>query len=629
MNRQAVAEVVPLVSLPRQLTYFDYRLPADDHFTEGNLVRVNFRGRPVLGVITRLKSSSDLPFSKLSLVIGRLDGGELSPGQIDLALRISRYYHVAPGIVFKSFVVPPLLRTVPSSSVGRAFVFKARVKSGASNTPVFIQYEQPTDRNNHFFDLIKSARIKNKTSLVIFPEIREAEMFFSSLPPSFKASGSLVHGSLPGSEHRAIRQRLWRGSPSVVVGTTAALFEPVQRLGLVIIDDESNDSYKQTDRQPHYHGRQVAIELAEINQARLVFAGPLPSLDALDYLERKSGQWRRLTDFKRRRPVIDTGLVSNETMARGLPLVSETLADLIEAGINQSRRTLIYHNRLGLANRIMCADCGWQPSCPVCHIGYKLSGQSLCCHSCGRGEKTPLVCPRCRGASLKPRGLGVEKLKEAFFKRWPSAKVLILDDKHPLDRANLLAAQIIIATSKVWRVDLPPIHILALLSLEAELGRADWRGNEQAYRLLLKLAGLSAGHLETLIIQTSHPDSQIIKHFCARNDRAWLKSEQADRATFRYPPFIQLVKLTITGREVKSINSAAIELRQRLLSSKQPGRSIIDCSPPTVVSGLQRGLKRLNLMVKLARGLTPDERILCLSPLGSDWYIDVDPINLD
>ena len=160
------------------------------------------------------------------------------------------------------------------------------------------------------------------------------------------------------------------------------------------------------------------------------------------------------------------------------------------------------------------------------------------------------------------------------------------------------------------------------------MSRSDWRGNEQVYRLLYKLAGLSPGHLDRLIIQTSHPESPLVRYFTNRADRAWLKSEQNDRTAFSYPPAVQLVKLSIEGRDLKPVLTQATILSQKLLALKSGGL-LIDCSPPIIVPKIRRGIKWINLIVKLPRGLEPDERLRRLSPLGPDWYIDVDPINLD
>src|SRR3989338_7265855 len=146
MNRLAVAEVIPLVSLPRHLIYFDYRVPADRRFAAGDLVRVNFRSRRVLGVIVKIKSSSELPVAQLSLVLDRLEGGTLTTDQLDFALRISRYYHVSPGIVLKSFVVPPLQKIVTVSGLKKRSAPEPRIRTAGSKAPVFIQYEQSADR---------------------------------------------------------------------------------------------------------------------------------------------------------------------------------------------------------------------------------------------------------------------------------------------------------------------------------------------------------------------------------------------------------------------------------------------------------------------------------------------------
>ncbi len=629
MSRLPVAEIVPLVSLPRQLSYFDYRLPADQRFEIGNLVRVSFRYRRILGVITKIKASSELPVSKLSLVIERLSPGALTTGQIDLALAISRYYHVAPSIVFKSFVVPPgrpveadplkFERTVPKSSARR----KKRP------APVFIQYSSAADRNQYFLDLIRSSFDDRRSVAVIFPEIREVELFYRQLPAKLKSKAQFVHGSLAPARHRPIRQYIRISPQTLVVGTAVSLFEPINNLDLIIVDDEASDSYKQTDRQPHYHGRHLARALSQSQSARLVMAGQLPSLEALDLITKSGGGWRRVSSPGRPGPAVEVLMLAQETWARGLPLMTDALADQIDGTLAQKQRLVIYHNRLGLANRLICADCGWQPACPVCHIGYRVASHALRCLSCGRHDNVPLACPLCRNVNLKPQGLGVEKLKEACARRWPDARVASLDDTpHQANQIKLADSQIIIATSKAWRVDLPLVHQVAVLSLEAELNQPDWRGNEKTYRLLHRLANLGPGPVKKLIIQTRHPDHPLLARFIKRDDRGWLKLEQADRQDFGYPPSVQLVKLTIEGWDQARLATAASQLRDRLVDPKTRSRFMISCSPPLPLARARRGRIRINLIVKLDRHISPSERQACLAPVGLEWFIDVDPISL-
>jgi primosomal protein N' (replication factor Y) len=490
-----------------------------------------------------------------------------------------------------------------------------------------------------------------RRGIVLVPEIALTPQAMVRFAGRFPGRVALLHSGLSDGERLDEWRRIRAGQVDVVVGSRSALFAPVERLGLIVVDEEHETAYKQEGRAPTYHARDVAVALGELTGARVVLGSATPSMEA--YWAARQGAYR-LVELMERAPAAggagrSPGLppvtivdLRVELRAGNTSILGRALQVALAETLAAGQQAVLFLNRRGTASSVICRECGYVALCGRCDVPmtYHASEAALICHYCGRHQPAPRVCPHCWGASIRYFGLGTERVEAAVRRLHPQARVLRWDRDTARTRQaheDLLAAfagrraDVLVGTQMIAKgLDLPGVTLVGVVSADVALYLPDFRASERAFQLLTQVAGRAgrgavAGQV---LIQTFNPD-----HFCiqaaARHDyHAFYAAEVSARARYGYPPFRQFVKFTYAHSDRYRAQVEAMALAERLERAiRTLGLEQTDLvGPAPAFMERLRGHYRWHL---IARG--PDLRALlhALAPedLPRGWSVDVDPAN--
>lgn len=614
MASGAIGEVAPIRALPRHRDRFDYLIPGDLEVAPGDLVHIPFRGRPELGLVLKRKNKSDISNERLDSLIKLIPGSQLTKSQIEFAEWVALEYFTSIGQTLKSFIVQTRLEAPRQQSI-------QKTKSGrVTRSFDFFQYASLHDRDSRIALTIQRGLGRYSAIACIFPERVLAEQCFAALPADLRQQAVVLHGSLPDRIRVQLRQQIATGQKRIVVGTGTVLFEPLPDSGLIILDDELNQSYKQSDRQPHYHVRDLAQFWYNQRNTSLLFTGVVPSLELADALREHHGHWTR--PAKRAAPMIE--LISSASDAKSARhRVGYILENAIRANLENHQRSLLYLNRLGRAQRYVCADCGWEPMCGACNQPLVPDNTDVRCRYCDWREPAPLACLNCSGSNLRLRGFGLDSVYDELAQLFPTAVIVRVTDTVSADTNALAAANIILATSKCFRVDLPLIHLVGVLSLELETSRTEWWAREMFQYTVRKLASLIPG-VAKVLVQTRFPDEHMIRF--EDSGEQFIKDELRQRSKYQFPPSAILIKATRTDTGKKAL-LAATRTYSELAAQSGQFPKLLRVSPPFQTTKQVRS--KAHLLIRCSRMMSAHERSVLLDRLGPNWLIDVRPFELE
>ncbi|MBO0687268.1 MAG: primosomal protein N', partial [Candidatus Dormibacteraeota bacterium] len=430
--------------------------------------------------------------------------------------------------------------------------------------------------------------------------------------------------------------RVRRGEADVVVGSRSAVFAPVPRLGLVVLDEEGSSAYKQ-DRLPRYDARWVARRLAELTGARLLLGSATPTVAT--YSEARSGALA-LAELTRRvrgqAPEVEL-VDMREELSRGnrLPLSRRLLAS-VDGALEAEEQAILFLNRRGAATFLLCRRCGRSVDCPQCSVSLvehpELAG--LACHYCGFTRPVPPACPSCGSPQVRSLGIGTQRLQRTVEKLWPGARVLRLDSdaaRGPdayLEVFEAFAerrADILVGTQLVAKgFDLEAVTTVGVVDADLPLHFPDYRAAEDAFGLVTQAAGRAGRRRRParVVVQTSNPDHYSMSSAAAGDYLSFYRQELPFRQAFDFPPYAELAVLTYAHRDAERAagvaREAADELASALLREKIDGVRLLGPSPAFIHR--LRGDYRWQLTLKggdLAR-------VRHLAPRGRGWSYDVD-----
>jgi primosomal protein N' (replication factor Y) (superfamily II helicase) len=487
-----------------------------------------------------------------------------------------------------------------------------------------------------------------RRGIVLVPEIALTPQAMTRFAGRFPGRVALLHSGLTDAERLDEWRRIRAGLVDVVVGSRSALFAPVERLGLIVVDEEHEAAYKQEGRPPTYHARDAAVELGRIAGATVVLGSATPSVES--FWQARRGTYR-LVELSQRAPsagartpsalppvmIVDlrAELRQGNTSILGAALQA-ALGETLAAG----QQAVLFLNRRGTASSVICRECGYVALCGRCDVPltYHAAERSLLCHYCGQRQPAPLICPHCWGASIRYFGVGTERVEAAVKRMFPRARVLRWDRDTARTRhahEQLLAAfaerraDVLVGTQMIAKgLDLPAVTLVGVVSADVALYLPDFRASERAFQLLTQVAG-RAGRGEIagrVIVQTFNPE-----HFCiqaaARHDyHDFYAAEVIARERYGYPPFRQFTKFTYTHRDRYHAQVEAMSLADRLerLIREQALEETDVVGPAPAFMERLRGYYRWQL---IARGpdLRPLLQLLTPDDLPHGWSVDVDP----
>jgi primosomal protein N' (replication factor Y) len=486
--------------------------------------------------------------------------------------------------------------------------------------------------------------------LILVPEIALTPALAAAFREAFGDRVAVQHSGLSQGERHDQWHRIRRGELPIVVGTRSAVFAPLARLGLIIVDEEHDSSLKQ-DETPRYHGRDVAVMRGKREGALVVLGSATPSLETAQ--NAAGGRYSRLL-MRRRvydRPLASVTVVDmREEYAAAGPdvIISARLRAAIERSLAAGQQSLVLLNRRGLATAVFCRQCGSTLDCPNCSVSLIVhtDGRNQHrgrCHYCNYSTSVPRACPACAGPYLERRGFGTERVAAEISALWPGARVGRLDRDSVRPRgaaADILRSMasggldVLVGTQMIAKGhDFPNVTLVGVISADVGLGVADFRAAERTFQLLTQVAGRAGRGDEPgeAIVQTLYPRHYSILHACRQDYDAFFAEELRYRQAMRYPPLTALVNLVVRGRDARSAMSDAGTLARLLRGREKAGRFKVLGPAPAPVAKL-RGEYRAQLFLKGSHRTAMREavdRALAAQPdLRRRVAVDVDPVSI-
>ncbi|MGD1047214.1 MAG: primosomal protein N' [Candidatus Krumholzibacteriaceae bacterium] len=490
---------------------------------------------------------------------------------------------------------------------------------------------------------IDEALATGKSALVLIPEIALIPQTTARFRRRFGAAVAVLHSRLTGAQRAA----LWRGARSgeirIVIGARSAVFVPLERLGIIVVDEEQDSSFKQEDK-PRYNAVQAARFRARREGAVLLLGSATPSLEAYDAARKGRTAYLKL----RARPGgLEMPRVEIVDMRKRYEIFSEELLRALESCIARREQAVILINRRGHANFVQCRGCGWIERCPNCSISltFHSRGQKLLCHYCGFREDVPDACPRCGEYKIVHRGVGTERVEMELMNLLPGVKVARMDLDTTAGRAGHLAVletfatgerDVLLGTQMVAKGHhYPNVTLIGVLTADRGLQFPDFRAAEKTFRLLFQAAGRTGRGEKggTVLIQTYAPDHFIYQYLVRHDYEGFAARELEMRETLGYPPAGSLMLFTVSSRSREQAGRAA-ELVAGALEKTTGGVSAGILGPTPALIERLRGRHRLQILV---RGLLDDglrlnllrsarESLAGMKQVDLQW--DVDPIEL-
>ena len=503
-----------------------------------------------------------------------------------------------------------------------------------------------------YIHLIRQTLEKKQQVLYLLPEIALTVQIMSRLQRVFGDRLGIYHSKYSDAERVEIWQKQLSGHPyDVILGARSAVFLPFQNLGLVIVDEEHETSYKQQDPMPRYHARSAAIMLAQMfSSCRVLLGTATPSLET--YHNAKTGKYGLVELTERYKgielpeiQVVDIKDLQHRKMMNGpfSPLLLSKVREALERG----EQAILFQNRRGYAPMIECKQCGWVPHCQHCDVSltFHRNLNQLTCHYCGNTYQVPVECPNCGCTQLQTRGYGTEKIEAEVHDIFPDARIARMDldttrsrqayeriiNDFSAGRTNLLIGTQMISKG----LDFDKVSVVGILNADTMLNYPDFRAYEQAFMMMAQVSGRAGrkGKRGLVILQTKSPDLPLIAQVVYNDYTAFYRSLIAERQQFRYPPYYRLVYVYLKHRQDAVVAKAGMEmgalLRQwfsgRVLGPDKPGISKVkSLSIRKIVLKLEPGLNMAEVRKYLAlaqQQMLQDKRYSTLQ-----IYYDVDPL---
>lgn len=657
------------VALPLDKT-FHYSIPKQfkSDIEVGKRVWIEFRNRSEVGYVVGFAGTSAV--KEVKPIKGIIDESPIISNQmLELCKWVSGTYLCSLGEAIRA-TIPAVLKKGKVSVRPRS-QSTDEIKLPPPSTPHSLTKEQKDAVNNvvskvetqqyqpillHgitasgktevYLQAIEKVLNKGRTSIVLVPEISLTPQTVERFTSRFGNLVAVMHSALVGS----IRFQEWRrikdGTARIVVGARSAIFGPVKDLGLIIIDEEHETTYKQDDV-PRYHARDVALMRAKLSNCPVILGSATPSLES--YYLATQGVYelvrltRRIDDRQLPKVKIVDMRMEVETRKK-VVMFSKMLTRELECVIKNKKQAIVFLNRRGFATYINCKHCGYVMRCKRCDaiLVYHFDKKSLICHYCNSRITPPDVCPKCRSSYIKYFGIGTEKVESELSRLIPQARISRMDTDATSKRGShgrILNefkkhnVDILVGTQMIAKgLDFPKVTLVGVVNADVTLNLPDFRASEHAFSLITQVAG-RAGRGEDggeVLVQTYAPDHYAILSASKHDYEKFYEKEVKTRKELNFPPFIHLIKLTLRSRDEKRVQEAATKVTGKLREYIKDAEII---GPAPAPISKVRGYYRWNILLKgknrsiialsLKRAMSKMRR-----PSGVLIAIDVDPMSV-
>lgn len=665
-----IVDVVPIarISLLRSQS-FSYL--SDKEIPAGSLVEVPLFHRKVEGIVTGNRPDferlGNIELKKISEI---LEENFLDKKQIELAEFISDYYFSPLGIVLKSFIpkrIKARTKRLSLEASKRILEAEPRVvltKEQQSainkisekntnykilNTKYLLFGSAGSGKTEIYIESIKRLN-KNEQALILLPELTLAPQAIERYGEHFPIEEiAVLTSKISKGEYYRQWKKIQSGEAKIIIGTRMAVFAPFKNLGLIVVDEEQDMSYKQWDMNPRYDARTVAEKLAEIHKAKIIFGSATPSLESYQKTVDKEFILVELPHLKipgeplKNYDSAEVAIVDlkKEKWERNHSPISKKLRSEIAYALKNNLQTILFINRQGMSGFSICTSCKTVLKCPKCDraLIYDNSGVYKCIHCTHKTSITP-ECSKCKGIAFQNIGLGTQKIEKEIASMFASAKIGRADNQTMKEAGaqekiyqNFAERKIdiLIGTqmlTKGW--DLPNVALIGIIDADNLLSVPDFSVNTRAFANIVQVSGRSsrphAKFRGMVIIQTFNPNQEIFRLAAQRNFKQFFAKEIKERKDLFLPPFGKLIKLVFQDYDAKKVAQKTDEL-YTILAEKAGENISVSESQNSFVSNI-RGRYRKQIIIKLKDRNISKEIKSILQSLPAGWIIDVDPISI-
>ena len=643
--------------LPKDQSFFSEKLLTYSHpqdIEKNSIVKISLKSKIVLGIVIKKTTK---PKFRTNLILNLYsDIGPIPDGSIKLLNWIHSYYPGPPGLVLNMFLPSQILNSNEKTIVSHTTntnnfdIYPIKLpkltddqsnalKKIASSGSYLLHGDTGTGKTRVYIELAKKCIENRSSALILTPEINLTPQLAAEFQKIFGDKVLINHSKIsPKERYKIWTKVLFDNDGLVLLGPRSSLFMPFNRLGLVVVDESHESSYKQ-EQSPHYHANRVASRLASIHNAIFIMGSATPSITDYFLAKQKNVPIIRMKNTAVnsnngpiKKEIID---IKDKAMFTKSMLLSDRLIGCIETALKDGEQCLLYLNRRGTSRIILCENCGWQSLCPNCDtpLVYHGDDHEAKCHICGYKERPSSNCPECLSSKIIFKGYGTKTLMTEVNKLFPEANIRRFDTdnskKDSLEQ-NYYSVKsgetdIIVGTQTLIKgLDLPKLSVVGVVVAESSLSFPDYTATETTYQQINQVLGrIGRGHRKGIaIIQAYNPKNKAILDATKLDFEDFYNSEIKERDAYKYPPFSQILKLTC----LKSSKKVAENFSNKLVDEIKNSKVNVEISGP-VPSFYAKVDKKFQYQL-IIRAKLRSELIKVIKILPSGWNYDIDPINL-
>jgi primosomal protein N' (replication factor Y) (superfamily II helicase) len=615
----------------------------------GNIVSVELQKQLVLGVVS---GSTSRPRFQIKEIAEVLDLPPLPAHLLKLAGWMQTYYPAPLGVLTQQILPASFTKPQLEKTVDKKFAAPDLTKLPSLTNEQQAALAAMVDRDSYvlhgttgsgktrlYIELAAQAVANSKSALILTPEISLTTQLANSFRAAFDERVLVMHSQqTPAERHRAWLACLRAKQPVVVIGPRSALFAPVAKLGLIVLDEAHEAAYKQ-EQTPQYQTGRVAAYLSRLSRATLVLGSATPSLSDYYLAKQKQKPVIKLKQLAQAgtHPVSEVAVVDRKDLAlfNRSPYLSQPLIAAVEAALARGQQSLLYLNRRGTARLVMCEHCGWQASCPHCDLPLTYHGDhhQLRCHSCNYHAASPGNCPDCGHASVIFKTAGTKAIVEDVQRLFPSARIQRFDTdnlkaerfEQQYEAVRRGEVDILVGTQLLAKgLDLPKLSTLGVLLADTSLYLPDFSAQERTFQLISQVLGrIGRGHVAgRAVIQTYHPDHPVFQAAISNDYEGFYESEMASRRQFLFPPFCYLLKISVRRASIKAAEAAALQIKANIEAT---GRRVrVEGPAPSFYERFQNKYQWQLVVKAVNRG----ELLKTIPDLPQNCSYDLDPLDL-
>ncbi len=655
-----VTDVVPLTRIPLSRNQaFSYS--ASEELPPGTLVSIPLFHRTIKGVVIAC-----YPYKQwtrkffLKPVRSILAKSFLTPHQLELAKFISEYYLCPLGIVLKSFVpkkvkarkkqeknsIAPKAKKITLTPAQKQAIKKIKnSKFKILNSKFYLYGPSGSGKTEVYIEAIKNLK-PGQQALVLLPDLTLTPQAIERYSAYFSQDKiSILHSKISKGEFYQNWEKIRSGETKIIIGSRMALFAPFKDLGLIVLDEEHDISFKQWDMNPRYDARKVAEEMSARYQCPLVRGSSTPAISSWYFAtEKNTYTLLTLPDLPvNRHTVIELVDMKKERWIKNYSPISKKLESEITYALKHSLQVILFVNRQGMSSFSVCRECKTVLRCPTCDraLIYDRQGFFYCLHCSYRSDITP-HCAACNGIEFRNIGIGTQKVEKEVARFFPSARIARADSqsaKSAKQKETLYqefknkSIDILVGTQMIsmgW--DLPNVAVVGIIDADNMLSTPDFGTTERAYQHILQAAGRvnrpGAKFPGRVLLQTFHPDQKLFKMIREKDFRTFYEEEVKERKPLRLPPFFRLIKLLFQDANLKKVLKETQLVYERI-THKSSHKKIVLFPPHDPFVPKVRGRFRKQILMKIpADTPLPGEIRDVIYALPTGWIVDVDPIGI-